>query len=457
MSVVNLHGFRRGHPSIAVPNPLPESATSEWASRIGSLMAEGVPGIAAAVHHRGRILWARGFGFADVETRRPVGPGTVVRLDAITTLFTAAAVMVLRDEGALGLDDPVTLHVPEFPRTEVTIRHLLCHGSGLQREASLPPNVLPQGEALRAVLPEVQFPYWPLERWKYSNLGYCVLGEAVERVSRELLTEFVRSRVVEPLGMDDVTFDPDTLPRPRLARGYRRAPDRDSVVRDPRAWEPRPDASGQLFGTVLDLCRVGAFLAGSEVEAVLRRESLEEMRRPALMVDEGWSRGQGLGPMLVRAGSEMLVGHVAAEPAFSGWMLVSPGSGVGAAVMANAGQTEASVLPLVVSMIEGAAACLPVEPSVPWPPPHPAVEDLLGRYAADGEAMVLAWRGGRLVATGVSTPGAPEFADVELEPMGPDTFRFLDGPYCGEPMRAVRDRSGRIDGFHVCNRSYQRI
>jgi CubicO group peptidase (beta-lactamase class C family) len=458
MSVVNLHGFRRGHPSIPGPDPLPEAVTGAWADRIGGAIAEGVPGVVAAVHHRGRVLWTRGFGLADVETRRPMGPGTVVRLDAITMLFTAVAVLVLRDAGALGLDDPVARHVPEFPRPDVTVRHLLCHGSGLQRKAPLPPRVLPQGEALRAVLPALEFPFRPLVRWKYSPLGYAVLGEAVERISGLPLREFVASRILESLGMEEVTFDPDTLPRARLARGYRRALDSDSVVRDPQAREPRPDASGQLFGTVLDLCAFGAFLAGCRDGAVLRPGTVEEMRRPAVMMDERWERAHGLGPMLVRAASGVLVGHVAEGSAFSGWLLAAPGSGVGAVVMGNAGGATASLLPLAVSMIEEAGTHVPVRTPPLSPPPPPPVHEVLGRYAADGDAIHLAWRGGCLVAEGI--PGAwppprPGHA-FELLPEGTDAFRFADGPFCGELVRALRHPTGRIHGLEVCNHTFER-
>jgi len=308
------------------------------------------------------------------------------------------------------------------------------------------------------VLPEVEFPFRPFARWKYSNLGYCVLGEVVERASGQPFTEFVTARLIEPLGMDEVTFDPASLPRIRLARGYRRAPDRDCVARDPQAWEPAAAASGQLFGTVLDLCTLGAFLSGAQDGAVPRSETREEMRRPAAMADDAWERAHGLGPVVVRRGSAALVGHTAELPTFSGWLLVSADSGVGAVLMANAGQ--APFLPLVASMIEEAAACLPAPVAVPSPWPPPAIEEILGRYTGDGGTLALEWRGGRLVARGPSAvdPEAPEASlDVELDPEGTDAFRFLEGPYCGEPMRVLRHPSGRIHGFEVCNRSYERI
>ncbi len=434
---------------------LPEELTSEWAGRIAAMMLEGFPGVAAAVHHRGRILWARGFGFSDLETRRPMGPGTVVRLGGMTKLFTAAAVMLLRDAGALQLDDLVARHVPEFPSGIVTVRQLLCHASGLQREAPLPRHVVPRGEALRAVLPEVEFLFPPFARWKYSSLGYCVLGELVERVAGEPYTDFVTSRIIEPLGMDEVTFEPAALPRIRMARGYRRAVDRDSVTRDHQAWDEAATAAGQLFGTALDLCTFGSFLAGDRDGLVLRTETLEEMRRPAMVVDQSWDHGQGLGPTLVRRGGAVLVGHAAVLPSFSGWMLASPETGVGAVLMANAG--DAPALPVVASMIEDAARHVSGPTAIPAEVPAPAIEQVLGRYASDGATLVLAWRGGRLVAHHDRGAGLGPSAPVELESVGTDTFRFLDGSYCGEAMRVLRHPSGRIHGFEVCNRSYERI
>ena len=205
--------------------------------------------------------------------------------------------MVLRDQGSLDLDDPVARHVPEFPRPSVTIRQLLCHASGIQREAPLPRHVLPQGEALLAVLPEVEFPFRPFARWKFSNLGYCVLGEVVERASGQPFTEFVTARVTEPLGMDEVTFDPASLPRIRLARGYRRAPDRDCVARDPQAWEAAAAASGQLFGTVASNPWV-RFAVGNDKSARSKYCGPTGKRSAGKLACSVWSGGKAVRPYL---------------------------------------------------------------------------------------------------------------------------------------------------------------
>src|SRR5688500_2396727 len=106
--------------------------------------APGVPpGLSIAIVHDQTVLWARGFGFADAERKRPATPDTLYRIGSITKLFTATAIMQLRDAGKLRVDDPVTTYLPWFSigntlGKPITVRHLITHTSGLPREAGFP-------------------------------------------------------------------------------------------------------------------------------------------------------------------------------------------------------------------------------------------------------------------------------------------------------------------------------
>jgi CubicO group peptidase (beta-lactamase class C family) len=412
--------------------------------------------------HGSELVWAKGFGLADLDRGRPVEPSTFFRVASITKLFTASAVMLLRDEGALALDDAVRRYVPELPEagTTVTLRHMLCHGSGLQREAPGEPGwttgrFLGDGELL-ASLGEAEFMFPPMDRWKYSNLAYNLLGIVIERVSDRPYGVFVSERILHPLGMSDATFDPSSVPEDRRAVGYMRIPDQDALRPDPRAWDPIPEPAGGLCSTAVDLARFASFLMGDRV-GPLSPSTLEEMRRLRLVADEEWAMGHGLGPMLVRDGSTVLVGHAGGLPGHAGWMLTCPESHVGAICLTNVGDGD-PLLPIITTMLRDAAQVLAREEPEPPSAAPPEVAEILGRYASFGQILTLTWRGGRLLAEAPAREGLPTQRPMELRPEGRDAFRFVGaGPYVGEVMRIRRAADGRIVGFDVCAYPYERL
>ena len=140
----------------------------------------GLPGASLAVVHDQELVWAAGFGWADVERRAPATPDTLYRIASITKTFTATALLQLRDAGKLQLDDPLARHLPWFdiasPHAEappITIRHLLTHTAGLPREAAFPYWTdfdFPTVERLREGLARQRGILATETQWKYSNL-----------------------------------------------------------------------------------------------------------------------------------------------------------------------------------------------------------------------------------------------------------------------------------------------
>ncbi len=135
--------------------------------------------------HDQALAWSGGFGWADVERREPATADTLYRIGSITKLFTATALLLLRDEGKLHLDDPLTAHLPWFQMKAaadagtITIRHLLTHTSGLPREGAFPyftDSRFPSLDEIRARLPAQERPLPVETRWKYSNLGRDARG-----------------------------------------------------------------------------------------------------------------------------------------------------------------------------------------------------------------------------------------------------------------------------------------
>jgi CubicO group peptidase (beta-lactamase class C family) len=420
-----------------------------------------LPGVGVAVAHRGRPVWSAGVGVSDLRTKRPVRADSILRLASITKLFTATAVLALVEDGALSVDDPVRTHLAAFPDRRITIRHLLAHGGGLQRETPDDPGWRTGdflgGEDFLAALRRASRPFAPLERWKYSNLGYNALGEVVGRVSGVPFRRFVSERVIAPLGMRSTAFDPADLPRARLTSGHRRSPD-GVVEPEPVANDPVPDAPGQLFSSALDLCRMAGLLTGDlGSTSPLSADTIAAMRKPQIVLDGSWKQGHGLGPMLFRVGNRVLVGHAGALWGHAGWLLTWPERHVGAAVLTNVGD-EASVHRLTVELVrEAAAAGLDPESERDTAPPPDDVVGLIGRYWGDTMEFRVRWHDGGIVVTLPPRAGLPSPSPMRARLTSPRAMVFDGGPYVGETATLERDPSGRVTGWEVCTYRFDRI
>jgi CubicO group peptidase (beta-lactamase class C family) len=421
-----------------------------------------VPGLSVAVVDGGEVVWSRGFGWADRESRRPMHPDTYLRYASISKLFAATAIFVLRDRGALSIDDPVQAWIPAFPSGEVSIRHLLCHGAGLQREA--PGDMGSRARRFRmddevpSLLGDVRLPFPPMRVWKYSNLGYTLLGRVVEEVAACPFDRFVQERIFEPLGMTETTYHPADVPVERRATGYLRVPDTDWLRSDERIWEPLWSAAGGLCGTAPDLGRFASFLMGDGGDAApLGGDTLEEMCTPQLIVDEGWTQAHGLGPMLMREDGRILAGHAGGVFSVAGWLLVARGEHVGAVCLTNVGD-EAPILPIARELVAIAATEAARRPDGAASPVPEHLVPLLGRYVGDrGMVLTVAWMDDHMVVDWPSMQGLPPPARGSVVADEEGRLVFRDGPYAGEELIVERDASGRVLGWEACTYWYSRL
>jgi len=396
--------------------------------------------LAAAVVRDGETIWETAVGLADVEAGLEATPDTQFRLGSITKTFTAAAIMQLRDAGELDLEDALDLHV-EGAAHRPTLRRLLSHTSGLQRETQDDAWVslrFASVDELVATLGEAEQVLSPGARFHYSNLAYALLGVVVERVSGMPYADYVRRRLLEPLGLTRTTF----LPEAPAAAGYVAQPYADgvwdAVQVETGAWV----AAGQLWGTVRDLCRWAAFLCDPD-ERVVAKASVEEMRAVQAIDDhDRWTSGYGLGLVLRRDGERILVGHSGAMPGFIASMVVSPADKVGAAALTN--ESEAALGDLTLALVARTVEEWPVPPEA-WRPgdvPPNDVVPLLGVWFFEATRVVLRWREGRLEARFDDTPAWKPSSAFERE--GDDRWRTVSGPERGELLRVERDERGAV-------------
>ncbi|HSL72259.1 MAG TPA: serine hydrolase domain-containing protein, partial [Longimicrobiales bacterium] len=162
------------------------------------LLRQRIPGLSLVVLKNGQIITAKGYGLADVKQKTPVTPETVFKIGSVSKQFIATGIMLLVQEGRLGLDDPLSKFLDDAPPawSPITIRHLLTHTSGLAREGPGfdPFKVQSDADVIRSAY-SMALRFSAGEKWEYSNLGYFALAEVIRKVSGHPWSEYLRDQV----------------------------------------------------------------------------------------------------------------------------------------------------------------------------------------------------------------------------------------------------------------------
>jgi CubicO group peptidase (beta-lactamase class C family) len=400
------------------------------------------PGLVAGVVRDGALTWSLGVGAADVgQPDVAPGPETAFAIGSISKTFTAALIMMLRDEGKLSLSDPVSRFLDVPAHANLTIRELLAHASGLQREPLgnfWDTLVVPDIKTVVRDLRDAEQVLPARLRFHYSNLAYSLLGEVVSRVDGRPWASALEVRLLEPLGMTRTSV----TPAPPAALGYYTDPFTDQVH-----LEKWPDmagfsSAGGLWSTLSDLCRWVSFLAVG-ADGVLSASTLDEMTRPEIMSDlENWTLAWGLGLELFRRGERILVGHEGAMPGFLACLAVRRVDRIGAIVLCN---TSAGAAPADLALDLACAVLDATPPPVPaWrpgPPVPASLVPLLGRWWSEGESFTFTVREGHLEARKDSQADRPA---AVFEAEGPDRYRTVSGREEGELLLVERDSAGAV-------------
>lgn len=401
--------------------------------------AERIPSVNAAVVRDGETIWSEAVGFA--EPGRSATADDQYRIGSITKTFCAVAVLQLRDAGELDLDDPIERHLPESAHGSITIRHLLAHASGIEREPAgqiwetLAP---PDGPAFLASLPELDRVLKPRERCHYSNLAYMLLGEIVSRLAGEPFERVVDGRILQPLGMSRTTW---TVAEP-AARGYFVDPWDERLRPEPDVELGAAASAAALWSTTADLGRWAAFLCEPDA-TVLAPATVTEMLRPEMIADlESWRLAWGLGFTLSRRGDRIFAGHGGAMPGYLSGLAFRPQERLGAVVLTNV-SSDADPETVALGLLE---KTLELEPPAPeeWQPSDEAPAELagiLGHWWSEGTDFVFRHRRGKLEARIVSAPAAKPPAVFER--VEQDVYRSVSGREQGETLRIIRDETGR--------------
>jgi serine beta-lactamase-like protein LACTB, mitochondrial len=215
-----LHPNPQDVPSVTQAAPLPEWAGAvEEARKVvrAGLTNQNLPGISVAVGAGGDIVWAEGFGWADLENRVKVGPETRFRIGTASKALTSAAVGLLLEKGQLKLDDEIQTYVPAFPKKAwpVTLRQLMGHVAGVRSDGGDEENLSTHCEGPLEGLPRFAdrpLRFEPGTQYRYSNYGWILVSAAVEAAAGEPFFRFMRRQIFEPLGLADTRVDNATEP-----------------------------------------------------------------------------------------------------------------------------------------------------------------------------------------------------------------------------------------------------
>lgn len=325
--------------------------------------AQHLPGLVYGVVMDGKLIHARGIGYANLERKIGATPSTEFRIASMTKSFAAMAALRLRDEGKLKLDDPVANYLPELrgvglPTADspvLTIRHLMTMTTGLPEDNPWGDRQMAATNAAleKLIAGGLSFSGAPGTAFEYSNLGFIMLGKIVGKVSRMRFQDYITQNILLPLGMKDTLWEYAKIPAERLALGYRR--DRDSWVTEPILGDGDGAAMGGLITTMDDFSRYVAFLMGAwpardEADAgPVRRASVREMQQPhsfsgmapkATLADDKTPNPKvgfyGYGLSWTRDSRDVVVvGHSGGLPGYGSQYRFAPEHGIGVIAFTN--------------------------------------------------------------------------------------------------------------------------
>ncbi len=310
---------------------------------VKSQMAERrIPGLALKIIQDGKVVKTAAYGLANLELNVPAKPETVFEIGSITKQFTAAGILLLAQEGKLSVNDKISQHLKNIPEawTNVTIRHLLTHTSGIKSYTGLDGfqiwRHLTQEQFIQAIGKQ-PMESQPGTAWKYCNTGFNLLGYIIENVSGQNYWDFMSQRIFQPLGMHATTNRLLSLVIPNRAAGYEQT-NRVWINRDSDLTEVF--AAGAIASTVGDLAEWNASLEG---DRILNAASKEQMWTPAKLTD-GKATKYGFGWYVDAVEGHKNIGHGGSTSGFSASLQRFPDDKLAVIILTNNDEQVATTL-----------------------------------------------------------------------------------------------------------------
>ena len=332
VALLGLWGFMKATATPLHPDPQAVSAVTDstplpqWAGAVeqgqrlvrAALNEQNLPGLSVAVGAGGDIVWAEGFGWADLEKRVPVAPDTKFRIGTASNVLTSAAVGLLMEDGRLNVENPIQTYVPAFPEKQwpVTLRQLMGHLAGIGTDSGDEGPLL-SVRCERPVEALQHFAERPLliepgTEYRYSSYGWILVSAAVEAAADEPFLTFVQNRIFGPLEMDDTMADSATEPIPGRATFYfpRFAADPRYGLHPMRPLDYSCYAGASAFlSTPSDLVRFGLAIHGGKLLQPATVQLLQTSQRLTSGEETGYGLGWDLETVTLEGGEALVVGH----------------------------------------------------------------------------------------------------------------------------------------------------
>lgn len=412
-----------------VPSPSPASVDAIFAS----MASPDVPGCAIGVSREGQVVVSRAYGSADLEHDVPLTPATIVEAGSVSKQFTAAAILLLVEDGKLALTDDVRRHMPELPHSgaTITIDHLLSHTSGLRDWGAVAElggwprrtRLHTQSDAVEIIRRQQSLNYAPGAEYSYTNSGYNLLTEIVRRVSGKSLADFSRERMFVPLGMTSTSWRDDfrrvvknrAIAYARTESGFAQEMPFEDVY-----------GNGGLLTTVGDLLIWNTALADGRVG-----KSITERLQQTATLNDGTPITYARGLFVERRDGSKVLAHSGATGGYRSWMARFPDRKLSVALLCNRADARSTQLGWQVADL-----FLPAKRPAAVAPPYDGPER---------RGLFVNGRTGGSLTLSTSKAGLTLGDDNALPPAGPDRFRDDRGAvlFLGPDTFRATDQQGQ--------------
>ncbi len=299
-----------------------------------AMREQAIPGLSIAVVRNGELIYAQGYGVSNLELNAAATPETIYQSGSVGKQFTATLVMMLVEEGKLGLDDPISKYFAGAPAAwkDIKVRHLLTHTSGISNALYQHLNMrrdYTEDELVQQIA-ALPLDFQPGEKWSYSNPGYVMLGVLVHKVTGKFYGDVLREKIFGPLGMNTARIISEADIVPNRADGYRLE---NGEIKNQEWVSPMMNttADGAIYLTVLDMAKWDAALY---TEKLLKRSSLDQMWTP-VKLNDGKTEAYGFGWEVGEVRGRRVLSHGGAWQGFKTHILRAVDDKVTVIVLAN--------------------------------------------------------------------------------------------------------------------------
>jgi D-alanyl-D-alanine carboxypeptidase len=424
------------------------AADDALAKKIDAVMSEvykpGEPGAALLVRRDGQTIFRKGYGMADLELGVPVEPDMVFRLGSITKQFTAVSILMLAEQGKLGLQDEITKFLPDYPMQgcHITVEHLLTHTSGIQSYTDQPEWLAMWRKDMTVkeiidLAKDKPMLFEPGERWTYCNSGYVLLGAIIEKVSGQSYEDFIDAHVFKPLGMKHSYYGSAERIIPRRIPGYQTG--KNGFINAPYLSMTQPYAAGSLLSSVDDL----AVWSDAVFSGKLVGKSWLDKAFTPYKLKNGESTGYGYGWFISNNQGHRIIEHGGGINGFTSYEMTLPEDRVFLALLTNSAIAGRAPEPRAVK-IAGLVLGLPEPERKAISLTAQDLDPLTGVYEDEAKEERYITREGMKLFSQRSGQGKNE-----ILPASPLEFFFKDSP---ARILFVKNAAGAVTGLRVQDR-----